>query len=114
MDWSKILRVIIGGTAWSFVGVIIAVLFFYWTEYRNPFDFKIVVESEVNLFEVKEKIEALRILYENDLLCSGKEIRIVNLLLKNDGNTILQQYYDEKQPFGVRFENSVILKQRTP
>lgn len=95
---------------WSFLGVIIALVVFYWTQLRDRFDLKITVEDEVNLVEVRERIPDLRILYmDEDLLSSGQQIRLLTLTLRNDGKTILQHSYDANQPFGMQFADSKIL-----
>ena len=107
---NSIIRIVISGSAWSFIGVLIAVAFFYWQEYRNPFDFRIELIDEFNLVEVKEKISDLKILYKNDdILESHKEIKVIRLNLNNAGETILQSYYDQLEPFGLRFTNAKIL-----
>jgi len=107
---NSLIRTIISGSAWSFVGVLIAVAFFYWQEYRNPFDFRVELVDEFNLVEVKEKISDLKIIYKNDdILSSKKEIKVVRINLNNAGETILQSCYDQLEPFGLRFLNSKIL-----
>ena len=98
------------GSAWSFIGVLLAVSFFYWQEYRNPFIFKIEVVDELNLVEVREQIRDLKILYKNeDIIESKKEIKVIRVQIKNEGDTILQGYYDQLEPFGLRFINSKVL-----
>jgi hypothetical protein len=107
---NSIIRTIISGSAWSFIGVLVAAAFFYWQEYRNPFEFRIELRDEFNLVEIREKISNLKILYENDdILESQKEIKVVRLELINEGETILQSYYDQLEPFGLRFSNAKIL-----
>lgn len=109
-DSNSIGRTILTGSAWSFIGVLLAAAFFYWQEYRNPFEFRIELIDEFNLVEVKEKINDLKILYKNeDILESQKEIKVIRLNLNNSGKTILQSYYDQLEPFGLRFSNSKIL-----
>lgn len=107
---NSIIKTIISGSAWSFIGVLIAVAFFYWQEYRNPFDFRIELVDEFNLVEVKGKLSDLKILYKNDdILESQREIKVVRINLNNAGKTILQSYYDQLEPFGLRFFKSKIL-----
>jgi hypothetical protein len=68
------------------------------------------LRDEFNLVEIREKISNLKILYENDdILESQKEIKVVRLELINEGETILQSYYDQLEPFGLRFSNAKIL-----
>ncbi len=107
---NSIIRSVINASAWSFIGILLTVVFFYWQEYRNPFDFKIELVDQFNLIEVKESISDLKILYKNDdLLRSGKIIKVVRFNIKNSGDTILQNYYDQLEPFGLRFMKSKIL-----
>lgn len=107
---NSIFRAILTGSAWSFIGVLLAVSFFYWQEYRNPFIFKIEVVDEFNLVEVREQISDLKILYKNeDIIESKKEIKVIRVQIKNEGDTILQGYYDQLEPFGLRFINSRVL-----
>lgn len=107
---NSIIKTIASGSAWSFIGVLLAAAFFYWQEYRNPFDLRIELVDEFSLVEVKEKISDLKILYKNDdILKSKKEIKVVRFVLSNKGETILQSYYDQLEPFGIRFSKSKIL-----
>jgi hypothetical protein len=107
---NSIFRAILTGSAWSFVGVLLAVAFFYWQEYRNPYSFKIEVVDEFNLIEVREQISDLKILYKNDdIIESKKEIKVIRIQIRNEGDTILQGYYDQLEPFGLRFSNSKVL-----
>lgn len=109
-DSNPIFKTIITGSAWSFIGVVLAAAFFYWQEYRNPFDLRVELVDEFNLVEVKEKINDLSILYqEEDILKSKKEIRVIRVSVSNKGDTILQSYYDQLEPFGLRFFKSKIL-----
>lgn len=66
--------------------------------------------DEFNLVEVKENINELSILYKNeDILKSKKEIKVIRITVSNNGDTILQSYYDQLEPFGIRFFKSKIL-----
>lgn len=107
---NSIFRLILTGSAWSFVGVFLTVAFFYWQEYRNPYIFKIELVDEFNLIEVREQISDLKILYKNDdIIESKKEIKVIRIQIRNEGDTILQGYYDQLEPFGLRFSNSKVL-----
>jgi hypothetical protein len=90
--------------------VLLAASFFYWQEYRNPFDFKIELIDEFNLVEVKEKINDLKIIYQkDDILEAKKEIKVVRIKVSNKGETILQNLYDQLVEFGLRFSEAKIL-----
>ena len=90
-DKPALLRLLINGTIWSFVGVILTVMFFYWSQYRNPFDFRITLDDEVDLVEVRERIEDLKIKYKNeDILNAPKALKMLRVTIRNSGQTILQ------------------------
>jgi hypothetical protein len=106
----SLVKTIVSASAWGFIGVLLAVAFFVWQQYRNPFEFKIELQDEFNLVEVRERIEDLKILYKDeDILTSKKQIKVIRITLRNTGNTILQQYYDQLDPFGLRFKNAKLL-----
>lgn len=105
------------GFAWSFASFVIgtislalAITVFYLSKQEAQTDLRVVVRDEVNLVEVKEEIPRLSILYDGeDILENKKEIKVLAISLENRGRTILQNYYDQDQPFAIRFQNSVIL-----
>jgi len=100
----------INGSMWSFLGVILAVTFFYLPQYRNPFNLHIIVDYEVDLVEVKERVKDLQILYrDEDILNTDRLLKLIRITFKNDGKTILQQAYDQSKKFGLRIENAVLL-----
>jgi hypothetical protein len=105
------------GFAWSFAGFVIgtislalAVTIFYLSKREAQTEMRIVIRDEVNLVEVKEEIPRLSILYDGEnILESKKEIKVLTFTVENRGQTILQNYYDQDEPFGILFEDSVIL-----
>ncbi|NQY07842.1 MAG: hypothetical protein HRT68_16995, partial [Flavobacteriaceae bacterium] len=108
------MKTIVSGSAWSFIGVILAASFFYWQEYRNPFDFRIELIDEFKLIEVKEKISDLKVIYKNeDILENEKEIKVIRFRISNLGDTILQTYYDQLEPFGIDFGKAKVLNVET-
>lgn len=102
---------------WSFLGVLlgtvslaIAIGFFYLSKQEDVTDLKFYVEDEHPLVELKEKFPDIKVLYNNeDILESEKEIKIIRIRLANDGRTILQSYFDQQLPFGLKFRKSAIL-----
>lgn len=107
---SSLVQKVISGSAWSFIGVLMAAGFFIWQEYRNPFLLEMSLVDEVNLIEVKGKIQDLKVIYkDDDILENKKEIKVVRVSIENKGETILQSYYDQLEPFGLRFYNSKVL-----
>lgn len=110
MNIKSTIRIVANGTAWSFLGVVLTVAFFYMTEYRNPYDFRVYIDDDINLVEVRERIPSLEILYNGeDILQSGREIRLLQVTLRNEGKTIIQQDYDQQSPFGLRIPDAIIL-----
>ncbi len=109
-DRPALLRLLINGTMWSFLGVLLTVAFFYWTQYRNPFDFEITIDDEVNLVQVRDRIADLEIKYKNeDILNTPKVLKVLRVTLRNSGQTILQNQYDQTEQFGLVFKNAEVL-----
>jgi hypothetical protein len=102
---------------WSFFGFLlgsislgIAIWFFYLSKQEAITDLKFVINDEFQLIELKEKFPDIKIFYnEEDIINSGKVIKIIRIQLENTGKTILQSYYDQKLPFGLEFLDSTIL-----
>ena len=98
--------------SWSFIGIIITIIItiiiFHLSKVH--YDFQITIDSEINLVEVRENIEGLEIFFKGeDILKSNKEIKIIILTMRNKGETILQDYFDINQPFGLKFHNTTLL-----
>lgn len=109
-DRSSVLRFFLNGALWSFIGVCFTIAFFYWSGKRNSFRFTISLDDVQNLVEVRERIPDLKILYRSqDILELKRNIRIARITLRNEGATLLQQYYDVLEPFGLRFPAATIL-----
>ncbi len=107
---SVLLKILINGTIWSLLGVILAVVFFYWTQYRNPFDFEITIDDEVNLVQVHDRIADLAIRYKNeDILNTSRVLKVLRITLRNLGQTILQNQYDQSEQFGLVFKDAEVL-----
>lgn len=95
---------------WSFVGVVLTVLAFYYDKNHERFDFVISMLDDFSVIEVKENIQDIKILYgDQDIRRAGKELRISKIRIKNNGEPILQDYYDDLQDFGLIFSNSNVL-----
>ncbi len=103
--------------AWSFAGfvlgtvsLVLAVLVFYVGRRDARTDLKVLVEEEANLVQVREQIPRLQILYDgSDIIGANREIKVLRIKVQNDGATILQGWYDQRTPFGLRFDQSVLL-----
>jgi hypothetical protein len=101
---------------WSFSGFIIGIIalivsliIFYYSEQKEEFDFKIIIEDEFNLVELREEIAGLQVLYkEEDIIKQNKVIKVVIYSFVNDGKMIIQDYYDNRIKFGLLFSNSIV------
>ena len=94
--------------SWSFIGVLLTVFFFFIQ--KTTYDFRISVDRIINLVEVRENIPYLKITYKGeDILKNNKEIKILHLTIRNEGEVIHQDYYDKNKPFGIKFHDSTIL-----
>ena len=108
---AAVARFFLGGAIWSFLGVLVTLLVFYLAERKNAYSFEITIDDEIDLVEVRERIEDLQILYKNqDLLDSQKAIKLLQITLRNLGKTIVQTQYDESRPFGLFFPGAIILR----
>ena len=104
--------------AWSLSGFVIGIisliatsLFYYYSEFRNKIDFKVIIEDEFNIVELKEHFPDIKIIYnDKDIFKEGKQIKVIVFSFQNEGEPILQNYYDVLNPFQLSFENSQILK----
>lgn len=85
--------------AWSFISVILAILFFIYQEYfkKDYTEITLQVVSKNNVLDVKENVNDLRILYkENELINLNKELKILDLKIINTGTqNISQEKYDQ-------------------
>lgn len=103
--------------AWSFLGVILAVIFFMVTLYfalffekKAKLQFDIV--SETNVLEVREQLGKLSILFDNENISQkGMNLRIITLKITNTGEIdLLQSHYDVTEPWGFNVENARLIE----
>jgi hypothetical protein len=99
----------------GFILTVASIIFAIWVYIDSKKQQKVTlsyyVENIENLFELKEKFPDLQVLYKNvPIEKSEKNIKIVTISLKNEGVTILQNFYDSSIPFGLRFLNCEIIK----
>jgi hypothetical protein len=106
--------------SWSFIGflitlvaLVVSVIIFYYKESKEKFDFKLIIEDEFNIIELKDEILDLQILFRDvNVIESNKEIKVIIYTFYNEGKIILQNYYDDQKPFAIRFLNSEILSSK--
>jgi len=66
--------------------LIVAVLIFFYSQKQDKMDFNLIIENEENLIEIKEQIPELKVFLDDDEITeSHKRIKILKLLLRNDG-----------------------------
>jgi hypothetical protein len=93
--------------AWSFVGVLLALVFggigvyagFFYE--RKP-DVTFEVISNTPVFDVRENVSKLEVLFAgNNIKQSGQALRVITLRVINNGQQdILKTFYDENDPLG--------------
>lgn len=108
-NWSIILNVILAiSTIGSFVFGIYA--FFY---NKSP-SLSLYKTSEINVLEINRSLDDLKIFYKDeDIKNSNKNIKIINLQIKNDGKIdITQNMYDDELPWGILIEEGNIVQAR--
>lgn len=106
--------------SWSFSGFVIGfialaatVIIFYYSESKEKFDFKLIIEDEFNLIELKDEISDLQIFYKDEnIIESNKEIKVIIYTFSNEGKIILQNYYDNQKPLAIRFNNSRVISSK--
>ena len=102
---------------WSFSGFLIGIValvvslaIFYYTESKDKFDLKIIIEDEFNIIELKDELKDLKVYYKDEnIIEHNKEIKIVIYSFLNDGKLITQDYYDKYKDFAIKFDSSQIL-----
>ncbi|WP_010489561.1 hypothetical protein [Pseudomonas sp. S9] len=104
--------------SWSFHGFLLAVIFggvsIYTGFYKDDKpDLNFVVISDSSVFDVKEKIGLLDIIYDGKSLSkSNQELKAIVVNVVNQGRgSVLKSYYDEADPVGLVIENGVLAAQ---
>ena len=112
LNWS------IFGALMGVVGVVLALIFGYFTIYPiinkpvTAISFNVV---EANVLDVYKPIDNLTILFrvgdvQEDIQKSGRNLQVITLRVKNTGDTdILQSHYEQSDPWGFRVENATIV-----
>lgn len=92
------------------VAVVIGLLVYYWQREEERLDLRVQINSVENLIELKEQIDDLMIMYKGrDITNREEQIKIVNFTIFNQGNDVLQQYYDRNDTFGIKFYDCEII-----
>jgi len=102
---------------WSFVSVIIAMLFgifavyvFYAEDPNVTFD----IVNDANVLDVHKPLSELNIYFQGeDIQQKNLNLRIISVKIENTGNVdILQNFYDENVIFGLQIDDGHIIESR--
>ena len=102
---------------WSFMGVIIALLFgifavytFYAEDPNVTFD----IVNDANVLDVHKPLSELNIYFQGeDIQQKNLNLRIISVKIENTGNVdILQNFYDENVIFGLQIDGGHIIESR--
>ena len=103
--------------AWSFLGVLLALLFGTITIYREFIEDKrpslqYDVLTSTSVLDVKEQVSNLSVLFDGiDVRKQGLSLRVVGVRVLNDSTKdILKGYYDDKAPLGINISTGRIIK----
>ena len=103
--------------AWSFLGVLLALLFGTITIYREFIEDKrpslqYDVLTSTSVLDVKEQVSNLSVLFDGiDVRKQGLTLRVVSVRVLNDSTKdILKGYYDDKAPLGINISTGRIIK----
>ena len=103
--------------AWSFIGVIFALVFgilsvysIFFQEKRTSLGFDVL--SNTSVLDVREEIGKLEILYDgNDISKKDQSLRVITFRVINNGDKdILKGFYDDNAPLGFKVTNGEIIK----
>ena len=103
--------------AWSFLGVLLALLFGSITIYNEFIQDKrpslqYDVLTNTSLLDVKEQVSNLSVLFDGiDIRKQGLSLRVIGVRVLNDSTKdILKGYYDDKAPLGISILTGRIIK----
>ena len=92
------------------ISLVIAIGIYILSKQDEITNVRFYIDEESSLVEMKDKFPKIKILFNDvDILESKQEIMIIRLRLVNEGQTILQPFYDNSIPFGLTFKNSRII-----
>lgn len=103
--------------AWSFVGVVIAVLFGAITIYREFIldqrpALRYDILTSTSVLDVKEEVSNLNVLFDGmDIRKQGLSLRVITVRILNDSSKdILKGFYDDRAPLGLSVSTGKIIK----
>lgn len=103
--------------AWSFLGFLLAAIFgsiSIYTEFFRVDRPSLIIEilNDTNVLDVKEKVNELKILYDDiDIQNLNKTLSVLIIRIRNSGGApILNGYYDKKYPLRLSLSDGKFLK----
>jgi hypothetical protein len=104
--------------SWSFVGVILAILFglfsLYSVFHENRPRLVFEIESQSDVFDLHRPLRDLSLSFRGqDVQQQNLNVRILTVRLWNKGGVdILQSHYDQQEPWGIRVEPGQVIEVR--
>jgi hypothetical protein len=101
---------------WSFLGVLLALIFgayaVYTTVAEKTPEIEYQLSNSANIFDLHKPLKDLKIFFMGEDIQEKKQnLRIYTIRVSNVGKIdILESYYDSKQPWGIKFLNGEIVE----
>ncbi|MCL1144467.1 hypothetical protein L2747_00340 [Shewanella marinintestina] len=92
------------------LGVVVAVITFYFQFRDNNPRIDFVIQSEISVFDIKEDIGNLDVIYNgNSLKQNNQELKAINVQIINNGSSgILAMHYDDNYLVGLKIKNGEV------
>lgn len=101
--------------SWSFLGFLLAAILGFLNFYQYYYDqdqpdLSYVITSRSSVLEIKENIENLNVVYNNESLSKSKnDLTIISFKITNSGNAaIIPSHYDDDFPLGFKVSGGVL------
>lgn len=103
--------------AWSFLGVLLALMFGSYTGYREyinskPPSLQFDILTSTSVLDVRERLSNLSVLFDGiDIRKQGRALRVITVRVLNDSpKDILKGHFDDKAPLGLHISTGKIIK----
>ncbi len=103
--------------AWSFLGVLLAVVFGTFTIYKEFVQdqhpgLRYDILTSTSVLDVKEEVSNLSVLFDGmDIRKQGLSLRVITIRILNDSaKDILKGFYDDKAPLGLSLSTGKIIR----
>lgn len=113
LEWAKQIE---KKYAWSFFGVILAVIFgligIYPYIHKEKVNVSFEIINETRVLDVKKSLKDLKVFFQGeDIDKKNLTLKVVTIKLQNTGDIdILQNYYDETNLWGIKVNNCKIIE----